>query len=156
MSLIARPASTTSKKFMTSLLATIGALDSRLGPLLENDLATDLYSSSTPIAAIDESDRQIRFNLLNKSTISLSVAIGASGSSLGPHPERDLATDLHSGSTPIAIKDKSNRQIRFRRLQEIYNITTRGDQGVGLSSRNPSKNRSRYRSILRLCPSNPL
>jgi hypothetical protein len=29
----------------------------------------------------------------------------------------------------------------------MYNITTRGDQGIWLSSRNPSKNRSRYRSV---------
>jgi hypothetical protein len=86
---------------------------------------------------MDESDRRISFNILNNFVISLSAAIGASGSPLGPHPERDLATDLHSGSTPITIKDESNRRIRFRWLQEIYNITTRSDQGIGLSSRNP-------------------
>jgi hypothetical protein len=80
--------------------------------------------------------------------ISLSAVIGASGSPLGPHLESDLATDLYSGSTPIAIKDESNRQISLRELQEIYNITIRGDQDIGLSSRNPSKNKSRYRSIL--------
>jgi hypothetical protein len=80
--------------------------------------------------------------------ISLSAVIGASGSPLGPHLESGLATDLYSGSTPIAIKDESNRQISLRELQEIYNITIRGDQDIGLSSRNPSKNKSRYRSIL--------
>jgi hypothetical protein len=80
--------------------------------------------------------------------ISLSAVIGASGSPLGPHLESDLATDLYSGSTPIAIKDESNRQISLREVQEIYNITIRGDQDIGLSSRNPSKNKSRYRSIL--------
>jgi hypothetical protein len=80
--------------------------------------------------------------------ISLSAVIGASGSPLGPHLESDLATDLYSGSTPIAIMDESNRQISLRELQEIYNITIRGDQDIGLSSRNPSKNKSRYRSIL--------
>jgi hypothetical protein len=81
---------------------------------------------------MDESDRRIIFNLLNKSAISLSAVIGTSGSHLKPHPERDLATDPHSGSTPIAIRDESNRHIRFRRFQKIYNITTRGDQGIGL------------------------
>jgi hypothetical protein len=58
------------------------------------------------------------------------MAIGASSSLIGPCLERDLATYLYFGSTPIAIKDEFNRQIRFRRLQEIYNITTRGDQGM--------------------------
>jgi hypothetical protein len=43
---------------------------------------------------MDESDRWISFNLLTKFAISLSVKIGASGSSLGPGPESDLATDL--------------------------------------------------------------
>jgi hypothetical protein len=63
---------------------------------------------------MDESDRQISFNLLTESVISLSAAIGASGSLLGPHPEIDLAIDLYSDSTLIAIKDESNHQIRFR------------------------------------------
>jgi hypothetical protein len=144
------------KKFATSLPAAIGALGSPLGPHPESDLVTDLYSGSTPIAIMDESDRRIRFNRLNKSAISLSAAIGALGSPLGPRPERDLATDLYSGSTPIAIKDESNRRISFRRLQKIYNITTRGDQGIGLSYRNPSENRSRYRSVLLLYSSSPL
>jgi hypothetical protein len=83
-----------------------------------------------------------------KYVTSLSAATGASGSPLGPNPERDLATYLYYGSTPIVIKDEFNHQIRFTRLQEIYNITIRGDQGIGLSSRNPSKNKSRYKSIL--------
>jgi hypothetical protein len=141
---------------VTPLPVVIGALDSPLGSHPEVDLATDLYSISTPISNMDESNHQISFNLLTKSTISLSPAIGASDSPLGPRSERDLATYLHSGSTSIAIKDESNRRIRFRRLQKIYNITTRGDQGIGLSSRNPSENRSCYRSILWLCPSSPL
>jgi hypothetical protein len=88
---------------------------------------------------MDESDRRISFNILTKSVISLSVAIGASGSPLWPHPERDLATDLYFGSTLIVIKDEYNRQIRFRRLQQIYIMTTRSDQGIGLSSRNTSE-----------------
>jgi hypothetical protein len=102
------------KNSTPSLSAVIRALDSPLGPHLESDLATYLYSDSTLIAIIDESDRRISFNLLNKSTILLSVVIGASVSPLGPRPERDLAIDLHSDSTPIAIKDESNHQIRFR------------------------------------------
>jgi hypothetical protein len=102
------------KKSVTSLPAMIRALGSLLGPHPESDLATDLYSGSTPIANMDEFDRRISFNLLTKFTISLSVMIRASSSPLGPRPERDLATDLHSGSTPIGIKDEFNHQIRFR------------------------------------------
>jgi hypothetical protein len=128
------------KKFVTSLTMMNAALCSPLGPHLESDLATNLYSGSTLIANMDESDCRIIFNLLNKSTMSLSAMIGASISPLGPHLERDLAIDLYSVSTPIAIKDESNCRIRFRRILEIYKITTRGDQGIGLSSRNPSKN----------------
>jgi hypothetical protein len=122
----------------------------------ESDLPIDLYSSSTSIAIMDEFDRWISFNLLTKSVILLSTAIGASGSPLGPHPERDLTTDLYSDSTPIAINDEFNHRIRFIQLQEIYNITTISDQGIVPSSRNPSKNRSRCRSILWLCTSSPL
>jgi hypothetical protein len=92
----------------------IGALDSPLGPYLESDLATYLYSSSTLIANMDKSDRRIIFNLLNKSTISLLATIGASDSPLVPHPERDLAIDLYSSSTLIALKDESNHWIKFR------------------------------------------
>jgi hypothetical protein len=92
----------------------IEALGSPLGPHSESDLATDLYSCSTPIGNMDESDRWISFNHLNKYAISLTATIWASGSPLGPHPERDLATDLYSGSTPIAIKDESNHRINFR------------------------------------------
>jgi hypothetical protein len=74
------------KKFTTSLSLVIWILGSPLGPHLESDLDTYLYSDSTPIANIDESDRQISFNLINKSAISLSVAIRVSGSPLGPRP----------------------------------------------------------------------
>jgi hypothetical protein len=97
------------KKSVTSFSAVIRALGSPLGPHPESDLLTDLYSGSTPIAIMDESNRHISFNLLTKSVISLSVVIRASGSPLGPHPERDLTTNLYSGSTLIAIKDESNR-----------------------------------------------
>jgi hypothetical protein len=82
------------KKSTTSLSAAIGALGSPLGPHPESDLVTDLYSSSTPIANMDESGCQIRFNSLNKSVISLSVVIGALGSPLGSHPKSDLETDI--------------------------------------------------------------
>jgi hypothetical protein len=144
------------KKSATSLPAAIGVLCSPLGPHTESDLATDLYSIFIPIANMDESGHRISLNLLNKSTISLSAVIGASGSPLGLHPQRDLATDLYSGSTLIGIKDESNHRIRIRQLQEIYNITTRCDKGIELSSMNPSKNRSHYRSIHWLYPSSPL
>jgi hypothetical protein len=53
---------------------------------------------------MDMSGCQINFNSLNKSVISLSAAIGALGSLLGPYPESDLETDLYSVSTLIAIK----------------------------------------------------
>jgi hypothetical protein len=56
------------------------------------------------IAIMDEFNRQISFNHLNKFTILLPAMIGASDSPLAPHPESDLETDLYSGSTPIAIK----------------------------------------------------
>jgi hypothetical protein len=95
------------KKSVTSLSAAIGALGSPLGPHLESDLVTYLYSGSTPIGNMDRSDCQISFNSLNKSVISLSVAIGALGSPLGPHLESDLEIDLYSDSTPIAIKTSS-------------------------------------------------
>jgi hypothetical protein len=63
------------KKFVTSLSAVIEALGSLLGPHPKSDLATDLYSSSTSIANMDESDRWINFDVLNKSVISLSAVI---------------------------------------------------------------------------------
>jgi hypothetical protein len=92
------------KKFVTSLPATIRALGSPLGPHPESDIVTDLYSNSTPIAIIDESDCQITFNSIKKFMISLSAMIRALSSPLGSCPERDLATNLYSVSTPMAIK----------------------------------------------------
>jgi hypothetical protein len=53
---------------------------------------------------MDEFDHRIGFNSLKKFVISLSAVIGALSSPLVPHPERDLATNLYSDSTPIAIK----------------------------------------------------
>jgi hypothetical protein len=82
----------------------IEALGSPLEPHPESDLDTDLYFDSTPIAIMDESDRQISFNRLKKSATSLLVAIRALGSSLVSHPKIDLETYLYSRSTPIAIK----------------------------------------------------
>jgi hypothetical protein len=92
------------KKSATSLSTTIGTLGSPLRPYPKSDLVTYLYSSSTPIVNMDRSGYQVSFNSLNKSIISLSAAIGALGSPLGPHPESDIETDLYSGSTSIAIK----------------------------------------------------
>jgi hypothetical protein len=106
------------KKSATSLSAAIGALGSPLGPNLESDLATDLYSASTPIANMDESDCRISFNILNKSMISLSAMIGAFDSPLGPNPESDLAIDLYSDSTPIANMDESDHCISFNLLNK--------------------------------------
>jgi gamma-glutamylcysteine synthetase len=92
------------KKSATSLSAAIMTLCSPLEPHPESDLEIDLYSGSTPIANIDMSGCQISFNSLSKSVISLSAAIGALGSPLGPNSESDLETDIYFGSTPIAIK----------------------------------------------------
>jgi hypothetical protein len=92
------------KKSTTSLSMVIRILGSPLGPHLENDLVTYIYSTSTPIANMDMSDCQISFNSLNKSVISLSAAIEALDSPLRPYSESDLETDLYSGSTMIAIK----------------------------------------------------
>jgi hypothetical protein len=94
---------------VTSLPAVIGTLGSPLEPHPESDLVTYLYSDSTLIAILDEFDRQISFNNLKKFRISLSAMIKALDSPLGPHLESDLATDLYSDSTPIAIMDKFDR-----------------------------------------------
>jgi hypothetical protein len=100
-------------KSTTSLSAEIGALASPLGHHPESDLATDLYSGSTPIVIMDGSDHRISFNSLKKFVTSLSVAIGALGSPLRPHPESGIAIDLYSSSTPIANMDESNHRISF-------------------------------------------
>jgi gamma-glutamylcysteine synthetase len=87
------------KKSVTSLSAVIGALDSPLGPHPESDLVTNLYSSSTSIANMDESSCQFNSNSVNKYVISLSTAIRALSSPLGPYPESDLKIDIYSIST---------------------------------------------------------
>jgi hypothetical protein len=107
------------KKFTTSLPVTIGALGSSLGPHSKSDLATDLYSDSTPIANMDESDHWIIINSLKESVTSLSMAIGALGSPLVPYLESGLATYLYSGSTLIVIMDESGRQISFNSLKKF-------------------------------------
>jgi hypothetical protein len=56
---------------------------------------------------------------LKKYVTSLSVAIGALGSPLGLHPESDLATNLYSIFTPIAIIDESDRRISFNSLKKF-------------------------------------
>jgi hypothetical protein len=106
------------KKSTTSLSATIRALDSPLGPHPESDLVTDLYFGSTPIANMGRSGCPISFNSLNKSIISLSVAIGALSSLLGPHSESYLETYLYSGSTPIANMNRSGCQNSFNSLNK--------------------------------------
>jgi hypothetical protein len=61
------------------------------------------------------------------------------GSPLEPYTKRDLVTDLYSSSTSIARYDECNRHISFKQLQEIYDIATRGDQGMGITLGKPSK-----------------
>jgi hypothetical protein len=106
------------KKYPASLPAAIEALGSPLGPHPKSDLATDLYSESTPIAIMDESDRQIMFNNFKESATSLLAVIEALGSPLGPHLESDFVTDLNSGSTPIAIMEKSDHRISLNCLDK--------------------------------------
>jgi hypothetical protein len=91
------------KKFATSLLVTMGALDSPLGSHPKSDLVTDLYSGCTSIASMDESDHRIIINRFKESVTSLSTAIGVLSSPLGPHTENNLATNLYSDSTLIDI-----------------------------------------------------
>jgi hypothetical protein len=66
---------------------------------------------------MDEFDPWVDFNCLNKFVISLSGAIGALSSPLGPHLKSDLATDLYYVSTIIVNMNESDR-INFNRLNE--------------------------------------
>jgi hypothetical protein len=100
----------------------IGALGSPLGPHSKSDLTIDLYSDSTLIAIMDESNHRISLNHLNKSMSSLLAVIEALDSPLGPHSESDLLTDLYSDSTPIAIMDKSDRRISFNCLNKSTSL----------------------------------
>jgi hypothetical protein len=106
------------KNSTTSLSAVIRALGSPLGPYSESDLATDLYSSFTPIADMDEFDRQISFSRLKKFVTSFPAAIGILGSLLGPHPESDLVTNIYSASTSIVNMDEFDRRITFNLINK--------------------------------------
>jgi hypothetical protein len=103
------------KKSAISLPAVIGALGSPLGPHLERDQATNLYSVSTTIAITDESDHQISFK---ESVTLLSAVIRALDSPLGPHPKSDLVINLNSCSTPIVIMDESDCSINLNCLNK--------------------------------------
>jgi hypothetical protein len=103
---------------VTSLPAAIETLSSPLGPHPESDLVTDLYSGSTSIANMEESDRWIIINNFKEFVILLLATIGALGSPLRSHPKSDLATDLYSVSTPIAIIDESGHHINFNSLNK--------------------------------------
>jgi hypothetical protein len=127
------------KKFVNLLSATIGALSSPLQPHSESDLTTYLYSGSTPIAIMDESDCRISFNCLKKSATSLPAMIEAFGSPLEPHSKSDQAIDLYSGSTPIAIVVESDRQTSFNSFKETRDLPLSGDRGIGLSFITPSR-----------------
>jgi hypothetical protein len=83
-----------------------------------NSLKKSTISLPAVIAIMDEFDRQINFNSLKNSATSLSVAIRVLGSPLGPHPESDLVTDLYSASTLIANMDMSGCQISFNSLNK--------------------------------------
>jgi hypothetical protein len=87
---------------VTSLSVAIAIMDESDRQINFNSLKKSTTSLPAAIAIMDESDCQINFNILKKSTTSLSVAIRALGSPLGPHLESDLVTDLYFGSTPIA------------------------------------------------------
>jgi hypothetical protein len=106
------------KKSMTLLSAVIRALVSPLGPYSESDLATDLYSGFTLIADMDESDRQISFSRLKKFVTSFPAAIGILCSSLGPHSESDLVTNIYAASTPIVNMDEFGRRITFNLINK--------------------------------------
>jgi hypothetical protein len=121
------------KKSMTSLSTAIGTLSSPLGPNPENNLATYLYSISTPIAVIDESSCRIRFNSLKKFMTSLSAVIRALVSPLGPRLERDLTIDLHSSSTLIPIKTS----LIARSILDDIKKTTTSLQEVTKAYRSP-------------------
>jgi hypothetical protein len=78
-----------------------------------------MHIQFTTLTCYSRPEEQIQECLwLKKSATSLSVMIEALGSPLGPHPKSDLATDLYSVSTPIAIMDESNRQISFNYLKK--------------------------------------
>jgi hypothetical protein len=75
---------------VTSLRAVIAIMDESDHQINFNNLKKSTTSLSAVISIMDESDRHINFNSLKKSVTSLSAAIGALSSHLGPHPESDL------------------------------------------------------------------
>jgi hypothetical protein len=90
-----------------------------------NILKKSATSLPALIVILDESDHQINFNSLKKSATSLSVTTGALNSPLGPHLESDLVTDLYFGSTPIANIDRSGCQISFNGLNKsVISLST--------------------------------
>jgi hypothetical protein len=54
---------------------------------------------------------------------SLSEVIGALGFPLGPHPKRDLPTNLYSFYTPIAIINESGRRISFNSKKFVISLS---------------------------------
>jgi hypothetical protein len=96
----------------------IETLGSLLGPHPESDLVTDLYFGSTSIANMEESDRWIIINTFKESVILPLAMIGALDSPLRSHLKSDLAADLYSVSTPIAIIDESGHHISFNSLNK--------------------------------------
>jgi hypothetical protein len=61
------------KKSVISLSVAIGVLDSPLGPHIESDLETDLYSGSTPIAIKMSPITRSVLDDFKKSTTSLQI-----------------------------------------------------------------------------------
>jgi hypothetical protein len=106
------------KKSTTSLPAVIAITDESDHQINFNSLKKSVTSLPAVIAIMDESNRQINFNSIKKSVTSFRAVIGALSSSLGPHPESGLVTDLYSGATVIANMDKSGCQISFNSLNK--------------------------------------
>jgi hypothetical protein len=103
---------------MTSLPAAIAFMDESDRQINFNILKKSAASLPVAIAIMDEFDRLINFNSLKKSMTSLSVAIGALDSLLEPHPESDLVTNLYSGFTPRANMNRSGCHISFNSLNK--------------------------------------
>jgi hypothetical protein len=100
---INKQCATTSEETYSSSISRARLARTRQHDIL-NSHKKSMTSLLVAIAIMDEFNRQIDFNGLKKSVTSLSAAIGALGSPLGPHLKSDLEIDLYSVSTPIAIK----------------------------------------------------
>jgi hypothetical protein len=94
------------KKFVISLSAVIEALSSPLVPNPERDLATNLYSNSTPIAIKTSLIGRLISDDFKKDTTSLQEVTKTYGSPLEPPPKIDLATDIYSVSVIAANYDE--------------------------------------------------